>query len=241
MGLGVIAVGTTALATAFEYAHVWRRGHAPPPVPGHVLESGRIAAQETVAVAVEGYRSGTSRENTLLNLLLSFALTFGGARATTHAIRRWGTVGPLGHMKLGERHIHHLVPGIVLAFATGLASIVGDDEYFERWLAIPFGAGAALTLDEAALLIELEDVYWTERGVVSVQLTLAAMALLASGELVRRAVTRGERRVLAAPSGTGDGARSAAGAGAGALTAGAGGSASEAAGGVHGPAGTGPR
>ena len=198
LALGVLAVGTTALAAAFEYAHVWRRGHAPPPVRGHVLEAGRIAAQETVAVAVEGYRSATPRENTLLHLLLSFSLTFGGARATTHAIRRWGTVGPLGHMKLGERHIHHLVPGIVLAFVTGLVSIVGDDEIFEQWLAIPFGAGAALTLDEAALLIELEDVYWSERGVVSVQVTLAAMALLASGELVRRALTRGERRVLPA-------------------------------------------
>ena len=196
LGLGVLAVGTTALAAAFEYAHVWRRGHAPPPVRGHVLEASRIAAEETVAVAVEGYRSGSARENTLLHLLLSFSLTFGAARATTHAIRRWGTVGPLGHMKLGERHIHHLVPGIALAFATGLTSIIGDDELFERWLAIPFGAGAALTLDEAALLIELEDVYWSERGVVSVQLTLAAMALLASGELLRRALTRGERRVL---------------------------------------------
>ena len=201
LALGVLAVGATALATAFEYAHVWRRGHAPPPVRGHVLEAGRIAAQETVAVAVEGYRSATPRENTLLHLLLSFSLTFGAARATTHAIRRWGTVGPLGHMKLGERHIHHLVPGIVLAFVTGLVSIIGDDEVFEQWLAIPFGAGAALTLDEAALLIELEDVYWSERGVVSVQVTLAAMALLASGELVRRALTRGERRVLA-PLGT---------------------------------------
>ena len=198
--LGVLAVGTTALAAAFEYVHVWRRGHAPPPVPGHVLEAGRIAAHETVAVAVEGYRSASPRENTLLHLLLSFSLTFGAARATTHAIRRWGTVGPLGHMRFGERHIHHLVPGIVLAFATGLASIVGDDEVFEQWLAIPFGAGAALTLDEAALLIELEDVYWSERGVVSVQVTLASMALLACAELVRRALTRGEDRVLAPPT-----------------------------------------
>jgi hypothetical protein len=232
----VLAVGTTALAAAVEYAHVWRRGHAPLPVPGHVLEAGRIAAQETVAVAVEGYRSGSSRENTLLNLLLSFSLTFGAARATTHAIRRWGTVGPLGHIKLGERHIHHLVPGIVLAFLTGLVSIVGDDELFERWLAIPFGAGAALTLDEAALLIELEDVYWSERGVVSIQVTLAAMALLASGELVRRAVTRGERRVLPPPPGAGSG--TAAGAGRSAVAPGARGRSSVAGGGSADPTGT---
>src|SRR3712207_8437960 len=49
-----------------------------------------------------------------------------------------------------------------------------------RSLAIPFGAGVALTLDESALLLELEDVYWTEEGVVSVQITLATIGLLAA-------------------------------------------------------------
>ena len=195
-GLGALAVGATVLATAAEYAHVWRRGHAPPPVPGKVLEGSRIAARETVAVALEGYRSGSARENTLLNLLMSFSATFGAARATTHAIKRWGTVGPLGHMRLGERHIHHLVPGIVISLVTGTAGIVSADENVERWLAIPFGGGAALTLDEAALLLDLEDVYWSERGVVSVQVTLAAMALLAGAELTRRVLARGEQRVL---------------------------------------------
>lgn len=195
-GLGVVAVGATVAAVAIEYAHVWYRGHAPAPAPGHVLEAGRIAARETVEVAVEGYRSGTNRENTLLNMLLGFAGTFGTARAVTHAIRRWGDVGPLGNLHLGERHIHHLVPGIALALLTGAATILSDDEQLERWLAIPFGAGAALTLDEAALLIELEDVYWTEEGVISVQVALTAMALLACGELTRRLLRRGERRVL---------------------------------------------
>lgn len=200
-GLGVLAVGATVLATAFEYAHVWRRGNAPAPVRGRVLEGSRIAARETVAVALEGYRSGSARENTLLNLLMSFSATFGAARATTYAIKRLGTIGPLGHMKLGERHIHHLVPGIAIALITGTAGIVSADEDVERWLAIPFGAGAALTLDEAALLIELEDVYWGERGIVSVQVTLAAMALLAGGELTRRVLARGEEKVLPARGG----------------------------------------
>lgn len=195
-GLGALAVGATALAAAFEYAHIWRRGHAPAPVPGRVLEGGRIAARETVAVALEGYRSGSARENTLLNLLLSFSATFGAARATTYAIRHLGSIGPLRNMRLGDRHIHHLVPGIVLALVTGTAGIVSADEDVERWLAIPFGAGAALTLDEAALLINLEDVYWSERGVVSVQVTLAAMALLAGAELTRRVLARGEEKVL---------------------------------------------
>jgi hypothetical protein len=198
--LGAVAVGGTVLAVAFEYAHVWFRGHAPPPTRGHVLEAGRIAAHETVEVARAGYRTGTDRENTLLNLLLAFSSTFGLARATTHAIRRWGDVGPLGNLHLGDRHIHHLVPGIVIALITGTATILTDDEALERWLAVPFGVGAALTLDEAALLIELDDVYWSEEGVVSVQVTLAAMALLACAELARRVVARGERQVLRRPA-----------------------------------------
>lgn len=195
-GLGAVAIGGTLLAAAFEYAHVWRRGHAPSPTRGHVVEAGRIAARETVAVAREGYRAGSPRESTLLNLLLAFSATFGGARATTHAIKRWGAVGPLRNLRLGERHIHHLVPGIVLALLSGGAGIISGDEHSERWIALPFGAGAALTLDEAALLIELEDVYWSEEGVVSVQVTLAAMALLASAELIRRVIRRGEQQVL---------------------------------------------
>jgi hypothetical protein len=200
--LGAVAVGGTVLAAAFEYAHVWRRGHAPAPRRGHVLESGRIAAHETVEVALEGYRTASKRENTLLNLLLSFSTTFGLARATTYAIRRWGDIGPLGNLHLGERHIHHLVPGIVICLVTGTATLLTGDEDLERWLALPFGAGAALTLDEAALLIELEDVYWTEEGIVSVQVALAAMALLAGAELTRRVIRRGEERVLP-PTGRG--------------------------------------
>jgi hypothetical protein len=212
-GLGVVAVGATVAAVAIEYAHVWYRGHAPAPAPGHVLEAGRIAARETVEVAVEGYRSGTDRENTLLNMLLGFAGTFGAARAVTHAIRRWGDVGPLGNLHLGERHIHHLVPGIALALLTGAATILSDDEQLERWLAIPFGAGAALTLDEAALLIELEDVYWSKEGVLSIDVGFGATTVLAILALVIRLVRRGEGLVLpagpAAPATSGGTAASA--------------------------------
>ncbi len=206
--LGAVAVAATGTAVMLEYAHVWRRGHAPAPRRGAVLKGGRIAALETVSVAVEGYRSGSTRENALLNLLLSFSGTFAAARATTHAIRRWGTIGPLGHMRLGERHIHHLVPGIVIALLTGTGAIVARNQQTDVWLALPFGAGAALTLDEAALLIELEDVYWSEEGVVSVQITLAAIGALACLVLAGRVMQRGERKLLpagpAAPVGSPD-------------------------------------
>ena len=47
-------------------------------------------------------------------------------------------------------------------------------------LAVPFGVGMGLTLDESALLLELDDVYWSREGLLSVQITLAVTALLAS-------------------------------------------------------------
>ena len=88
------------------------------------------------------------------------------------------------------------MPGIVLAFLAGGTSVVSRNEALDQWLAIPFGAGIALTLDESALLLELEDVYWSEQGVLSVQITLSAIALLAALALSRRLLRRGEARVL---------------------------------------------
>jgi hypothetical protein len=61
---------------------------------------------------------------------------------------------------------------------------------------VPFGIGMGLTLDESALLLELEDVYWTREGLLSVQITLAVTALLASVALGLRFLRRGERIVL---------------------------------------------
>lgn len=195
--LGALAVGGTLTAFALEYAHIWRRGHAPLPADtDNVLEAGREAAIETVEVAMEGYRAGSARENALLNMLLAFSITFGVVRLSTWTIRYRGAFGPFRNLVLGDRHIHHFVPGIAIAVLAGGASIIRRDESWDKWLALPFGAGTAMVLDEAALLLSLEDVYWTEEGVVSVQITLAAMALLATGVVGLRVLKRGERRVL---------------------------------------------
>ena len=192
---GLAASATAALAAA-ELLHVWRRGHAAEAARGgHVLAGGRAAARDTVAVIREGYRLSSANETALLLLFLAFGTTFGGARAVTAMIRHG--IGPLANVRIGDRHIHHFVPGILLAFLAGGTSIVVRHEGPDKWLAVPFGAGAALVLDESALLLELEDVYWSEEGVVSVQIGLGASALLAALALIVRMVRRGERRVLA--------------------------------------------
>jgi hypothetical protein len=106
-------------------------------------------------------------------------------------------VGPFRNVRLGRRHIHHFVPGIVMAFTAGAAAIVTADASVEPKLAVPFGIGMGLTLDESALLLQLEDVYWSEEGILSVQIALAVAALLAAVALAGRFLRRGEQVVLA--------------------------------------------
>ena len=170
-------VGLTAAAVGIEAYHEWRRGRR---------------VKETVELAVAGYQAGSEREHALLNLLVAYAVTAGLARLSTHQIRSRGAFGPFRNRRWGDRHIHHFVPGIGLALLTGGASIVSRDEDWDRWLAIPFGIGAALTLDEAALLVQLEDVYWSKEGVLSVQASMATLSGLGALAIGLRTVRRGE-------------------------------------------------
>jgi hypothetical protein len=168
---GVVSVA----ALGAELAHV-TRGETP---------------RETVEVLREGYRTGPANEASLLNLFLSFGITFAGARAVTGLIRSGR--GPLRNVYVGRRHIHHFVPGILMCLVTGAASIGLRHEEIDHWLAVPFGAGAALVLDEAALLLELEDVYWSDEGLVSVEIGLGTVALLGALAMLIRMARRGER------------------------------------------------
>jgi hypothetical protein len=206
LALGAVAAGTTAVCVGVEWARVWRRGSAPLPsethAPEELLDAGRKATQETLAVFREGYRTGPERENALLHMLGAFSVTFAGARGITGLIRSGRTGGLLGNMVVADRHVHHYVPGFVLGFGAGGIAIAVDRPHLDRWMALPFGAGAALVLDEAALLLELEDVYWSERGVLSLQLSFATIAGLAALALGARLLRRGEASVLpAAPGG----------------------------------------
>ena len=198
--LGVVALGTTGALVMGELARVWTVGSAPLPTEtDDVIGAAEVAVTEAATIAVAGYQSGSTRENALLNLLGSFTLTFGMTRASTHIIRRRGRFGPIRNYRWGNRHIHHFVPGIALAFIAGGTAIVSRSPELDPWLALPFGAGAALTLDEAALLLELDDVSWSARGVISIQITLGALALLSSVMLALRVLRRGEQEVLDVP------------------------------------------
>ena len=90
--------------------------------------------------------------------------------------------------------MHHFVPGILAAFAGRAApGWSPSSDRLEQALAVPFGAGIGLTFDEAALLLELDDVYWSREGLLSVQLSLGLAGLLGATILALRMLSRGER------------------------------------------------
>jgi hypothetical protein len=193
-----LAVGAVLVG---EVGRVWRRGSAPlPQETDDLLLAAEEAVAETAQVARAGYREVSTRENSMFNLLTSFAATFIAVRTVTYLLRGRAQVGPFRNVRVGRRHIHHFVPGIVIAFAAGSAGILSRSEKLEPWLAVPFGMGMGLTLDESALLLELEDVYWSREGLLSVQITFAVLAVLGALALGLRFLRRGEKLVLEAPA-----------------------------------------
>jgi hypothetical protein len=157
-----------------------------------LVEAAPAAALDTVGVAVSGYAEAPRTETILFNLLAGFLASFALVRISTWGIRdRWG---PFRNVRLRGRHIHHFVPGILIGFASGTAALLTSDPALEERLAVSTGVGMGLTFDEAALLLDLRDVYWTRAGLLSVQISLGATAILSIAILTLRMLRRGERR-----------------------------------------------
>jgi hypothetical protein len=195
--LGVVAAASFAAVAVVEVGRVWRRGSAPlPSEADDVLQAAEEAVVETIEATLAGYQDVSVRENALFMLLTSFVTTFASARGIAYVLRGRRTVGPFRDVVIGRRHIHHFVPGIVLLLLAGSAGILSKNEEWEPKLAVPFGVGMGLTLDESALLLELDDVYWTPEGLLGVQITLAVTALIGALSLAVRFARRGEQLVL---------------------------------------------
>ncbi|MFJ9038508.1 hypothetical protein ACIRF8_18180 [Streptomyces sp. NPDC102406] len=116
-----------------------------------------------------------------------FTLTFGGMRLLTWLIHI--DVAGVGDMSAGGVHIHHYVWGILLLMVVGAAGLVERSVRARAWMGLAYGVGLALVIDEAALLISLEDVYWDTRGGLSIAIAIAVIAV--AGSVL--AVTRGRR------------------------------------------------
>jgi hypothetical protein len=120
------------------------------------------------------------RRERLFLASVGFLVTFGVVRAITHMIR--AGVGPFHNVSSGTLHIHHLVWGILILLLVGYAWLIQPaSDWISHATALAFGVGAALTLDEFALWLNLSDVYWAQQGRESIDAVVIFAALLTVG------------------------------------------------------------
>jgi hypothetical protein len=112
----------------------------------------------------------------LLLCAVAFVVTFAVTRIIVRSIRAGR--GSLKDNVVGGVHIHHVVPGIILMGAFGLMALGVQSTGWRSVAGVGFGAGLALVLDEFALILHLEDVYWSEEGRTSVDAVFLTAGVL---------------------------------------------------------------
>jgi len=140
----------------------------------------------------ERHFSDPRRERAFLSAT-GFTAAFGIARGITHAIR--AGVGPFHNVSAGGRHIHHSTFGIIALLGVGYVWTyqwaIGTDRQ-RRWAsrvsAAGYGVASALTLDEFALWLDLQDDYWDKQGRKSIDAVALFGGLLTMGVAGRTAL-----------------------------------------------------
>jgi hypothetical protein len=133
----------------------------------------------TTASIGSAYQDGivdTGREPHFL-FFVAFLVTFGFIRTSTHMIKAQVSWWP-GNVQVGGTHIHHLVWGILLILICGYVAVaIAPDSPWREVVAVFFGIGTGLTLDEFALWLNLKDVYWEKEGRASIDAVVIAAAV----------------------------------------------------------------
>jgi hypothetical protein len=148
--------------------------------------------------ARSGYRAAGSGERSAFGMLGGISSSLAIARAINYARERNRraprTRGLLRRVAKGPRdhqpRVHHFVPGIGIAYSVAVAAISARSDRREAWLAPAFGVGVGLTLDELALLVDLDNAYWASERAAIVTAGAAGLGTLALlGDFVRRGRT----------------------------------------------------
>lgn len=106
-------------------------------------------------------------------ILVSFIITFGVVRTIT-ILQKLEIIGN----QTSPLHVHHLVWGIILLLICGYIGIsFWATDRIRHVMAILFGVGAALTIDEFALWFYLEDLYWHDLGRISIDAIIYTVAI----------------------------------------------------------------
>jgi hypothetical protein len=110
---------------------------------------------------------------------LAFTGTFAGVRGVTYSIR--SGKGPFGNLSVGGEHLHHYMWGIGILTGIGAVAVRGEEHHRRHpAVALSYGTGLALIVDEFALLLDLKDVYWAKQGRISVDLGVGGAAVAGS-------------------------------------------------------------
>jgi hypothetical protein len=162
-----------------------------------LLGISRLVGARTLAAIYRQKFPETPRER-LFWASLGFFVAIAVVRTLTWLIHNH--IGPFHDVELRGRHIHHLVWGILLLLVTGYGwllgagtGVSGSRTWAGRTMSMTYGVGAALTLDEFALWLNLKDVYWEREGRESFEalaLFAAALAIAAFGGPFLRAALR---------------------------------------------------
>jgi hypothetical protein len=121
---------------------------------------------------------GPGQRSALLSWL-AFTLTFAGLRGLTYSIRAGR--GPFRNISVGGEHLHHYMWGIGLLSGVGAVAVRGGERQRRHpAVAVSYGAGLALIVDEFALLLDLKDVYWARQGRISIDLGVGGIATAGS-------------------------------------------------------------
>jgi len=147
------------------------------------------------------YEELTPGQRSALLSWLAFTGTFAGLRALTYSIRVGK--GPFRNISVGGEHLHHYMWGIGLLSAVGAVAVRGEERQRRHpAVAVSYGTGLALIVDEFALLLDLKDVYWARQGRISIDIGVGGIALAGSyfaALPVLRRLQRDRRQGAAAP------------------------------------------
>ena len=119
------------------------------------------------------------RQRAALASWIAFTGTFAVVRGITWSIRAGR--GPFRNLSAGGEHLHHYLWGIGMLAGVGAVAVRGTDRQREHpAVAVSYGSGLALIVDEFALLLDLKDVYWAQQGRISVDLGVGGIAVTGS-------------------------------------------------------------
>ncbi len=148
----------------------------------------RVGADSTVHSLVSGFTisfgTGGSTLRPMMWMFLAILATFLITRTVTRLIRSGSGGGAgLGNVRIAGTHVHHQVFGILIIIGTGIALVSATPHGVALDIAAAvFGVGVGLTVDEFALWLHLEDVYWTSEGRKSVDAIFCV--LVVTGALI---------------------------------------------------------